>query len=201
MLNKGFIKKHKYSIAALSAVIIAAIVMYRARVVAFAKQWVGISERGVNAGFSNNVFQAMLKRVGWKSGESWCMYFAKAVHYDSFPKDRAVINRLLNGRTQESFNNVLKDNTNTYRIITSGRPRLGDIAIWQNTNNRSTGHAGIVIKSGTNEFTTVEGNTNQAGSREGDMVLQKTRPLTYGQTLPNSTLMLRGFIRKVHKII
>ncbi len=198
-MNK-FIKDNKYTILAGIAVVVGVLLTYRLRAATFAKKWVGINENGFNASFSNQVFEAMLKKAGWKSGEAWCMYFAKAVHYDSFPKDRDKINTLLNGSTQRSWDNVKKDKSNTYKAITSGSPKIGDIAIWQNVNDRSKGHAGVVIKSGINDFQTVEGNTNAIGSREGDKVAIKVRPLQYGKAVGNSNLALLGFIRKVQKI-
>jgi hypothetical protein len=41
------------------------------------------------------------------------------------------------------------------------------------------GHAGIVVAVGDSIVGTVEGNTNAAGSREGDCVARKTRPAGY----------------------
>jgi len=163
----------------------------------FATKWVGVDESGANTSFANKVFEDMLKKVGWKSGESWCMYFAKAVHWETFPKDRANIQSILNGSTQRSFTNAQNDKTGTYTVITSGQPKLGDIAVWQKVSSPAYGHAGIVIKSSGDSFETIEGNTNKEGSREGTSVLKKTRPLKYGETAPNSDLKLKGFIRKI----
>jgi hypothetical protein len=195
-----FLRKNKYIIASAAIVVIGLVISYRARASAFARKWIGISEKGFNSAFSNDVFQAMLKNVGWKGGEAWCMYFAKAVHYESYPKDREQINILMNGSTMRSWQNVKNDKSGTYRIITSGSPKLGDIAIWTNTTNTSKGHAGVVIKSTGENFTTVEGNTNAGGSSEGDSVMVKERPLKYNQQIPNSSLKLLGFIRKVQRI-
>lgn len=169
---------------------------FRAKAAAFAKQWIGVSEQGANTSFADGVFQAMMQEVGWKSGEAWCMYLAKAVHAASFKADRDKIIKILTGSTQQSWNNAKNDTTNTYEVIESGNPKLGDIAIYQSTTNSGLGHAGIVIAHKGNTFTTVEGNTNQAGSRSGDSVLKKERPLAYKKTIPNSTLKLLGFIRK-----
>jgi hypothetical protein len=193
----NFFNKYKYIIASGVLVIAGVLLTYRAKAASFAKKWVGVNENGFNASFSNDVFQAMMKKVGWKGGDAWCMYFAKAVHYETFPKDADKINKILVGSTQQSWRNVEKDTTNTYKLITSGKPKLGDIAIWTNANDTSKGHAGVVIKSGSDSFTTVEGNTNYAGSREGDAVLQKERQLKYNKKINNNPLILKGFIRKV----
>ncbi len=190
--------KTGYKIAIISGITAAAVMLitYRVRAASIARSWVGISEKGANESFSSTAFQNMMKSIGWKSGEEWCMYFAKAVHYDTFKKDRAHISKILDGSTQRSFMSAKNDTTGTYKVITSGRPKIGDIAIWQKTTDPSKGHAGVVIKSGSDSFTTVEGNTNLAGSASGEKVLVKERPLTYDKAIPNSTLKLRGFIRK-----
>jgi hypothetical protein len=163
----------------------------------FAQKWVGITEVGANKGFSDNVFEQMMKNVGWKSGEEWCMYFTKAVHFDTFKDDRDKIKNILNGSTQLSWTNAGNDKTGTYKQIKSGRPMIGDIAIWQRTTNKSKGHSAIVIKDEGNNFVTVEGNTSEAGAYNGDRVLKLKRPMQYNKTIPNSTLKLLGFIRKM----
>jgi hypothetical protein len=172
------------------------IIRYRYRAAKIAKQWVGITEKGFNASFSNDVFQAMMKAVGWKSGEAWCMYFAKAIHVETFKKEKDKINKILNGSTQLSWQNAKKDTSGTYKVITSGKPQRGDIVIWQNIKDTSKGHAGVVVAREGDTFKTIEGNTNIGGSSEGDKVLLKTRQLNYNKTEPNSNLKLLGFIRK-----
>ena len=163
----------------------------------FAQKWVGITEVGANKAFSDNVFEQMMKNVGWKSGEEWCMYFAKAVHFDTFKDDRDNIKRILNGSTQSSWKNAGNDTTGTYKQVKSGRPMMGDIAIWQRTTAPSKGHAAIVIKDMGDYFETVEGNTSGGGAYNGDRVLKLKRPMRYNQKIPNSTLKLLGFIRKM----
>jgi len=182
------------------AVVVGVLLSYRAKASAIAKKWINVGENGVNASFTNSVFQAMMKSVGWKSGEAWCMYLAKAVHVDAFKNEYSNINKILTGSTQTSWNNAKNDTTGTYKVITSGKPQKGDIAIWQNTSNPSTGHAGIVIGRSGETFKTVDGNTNLAGSSEGDKVLIKERPLAYGEKISGSNLKLLGFIRKKIKI-
>ena len=166
--------------------------------VIFAKKWVGIGEKGgENVAFTNEVFQQMIKNIGWHSGEAWCMYFAKAVHYDTFKDDRAEINKLFSGSTQLSWQNVKNGKSKIYKIITSGKPQMGDIVIWQSQKNKSQGHAGIVTGVEGDYFTTIEGNTDAGGGSEGEKVWTKKRPLKYGEKMPNSSLMLLGFIRHI----
>lgn len=187
---------YKVLIGSSVAVVAALVIGYRYRAAKMAQKWVGITENGVNTSFSNDVFQTMMKNVGWRSGEAWCMYLAKAIHIETFGKDRDKINKVLNGSTQLSWQNAKKDTSGIYKVITSGKPQRGDIVIWQHTGNTSTGHAGIVISRNGDTFKTIEGNTNALGSSEGDKVLIKTRQLKYNKIEPNSTLKLLGFISK-----
>ena len=189
-------KKNNYYIIGGLLVLGGLILSYRAKAALFAKRWVGISEKGVNISFSDAVFEDMMRKVGWKSGEEWCMYFVKAIHLQSFPQKKDLINKILTGSTQRSWKNAKADTTNTYKIITEGKPKLGDIAIWQRVDAPDKGHAGIVTKSGTNTFKTIEGNTNAAGSSAGNRVAIKDRPLKYNEQIPGSKLKLLGFIRK-----
>ena len=163
----------------------------------FANEWIGVDEIGNNQAFGNNVFQSMLKNVGWKSSEQWCMYFAKAVHWKVFKNDRQQINKLLSGSSNGSFNAVKKDTNGIYEAVESGPPKNGDIAIWQRTNAPGTGHAGIVVKvNNKGTMNTIEGNTGGKSISDGDTVARKVRPSVIGQNIPGSTLKLRGFIRK-----
>lgn len=188
---------YKVLIGSSIAVVAALVIGYRYRAAKIAEKWVGITEKGNNAAFSNEVFEAMMKSVGWRSGEAWCMYLAKAIHIETFPKDRDKINKILNGSTQLSWQNAKKDTSGTYKVITSGKPQRGDIAIFQRVSDTSKGHAAIVISRDGNTFKTIEGNTNNGGSSEGDKVLAQTRQLDYNKTQPNSSLKLLGFIRKI----
>jgi len=163
-----------------------------------ANKWVGIKEIGNNQGFSSTVFQNMMKAVGWKSSEEWCMYFAKAIHYEAYkdkPQVQAKIKKILTGSTQESFVNAKNDKTGTY--TTSNTPKVGDIIIWQKSTVPYKGHAGVVtaIKNGMVE--TIEGNTDDKDLSNGQYVAKKIQKSAVGSKMPNSSLVVRGYIRKL----
>jgi hypothetical protein len=165
----------------------------------FAGKWVGVLEVGNNQSFGNEVFNDMMKKIGWRSSESWCMYFAKAVHIEALknnPTEQAKANQILNGSTQGSFVNAKNDKTNTY--TTSTTPKEGDIIIFQHTNTPSQGHAGVVTKvNNDNTVTTIEGNTSDKSISNGDVVAKKTRTSVIGKSIGDD-LVLRGFIRKLN---
>ncbi len=168
-------------------------------VTAFAGKWVGVKEIGDNQSFGNDVFKAMMKNVGWKSSEQWCMYFAKAVHYEIFkdnPTELAKINRILNGGTQLSYDQAKNDKSGTYTV--SSTPQKGDIQIYRN-NATGKGHAGVVVNVNSNgTLSTIEGNTSDDNIADGQYVAKKTRPSKVGTYLPNSNLYVRGYIRKLN---
>jgi hypothetical protein len=166
----------------------------------FAMLFEGIKEIGNNQGFNNEAFESMLREIGWRGGEAWCMYFAKAIYVFALPKLAEDFNKSLSGSTQLSFNNVASGKSASLQIVTSGKPKVGDIAIWQRVNDSSRGHAGVVVKvkNNGNVYETIEGNTNFQPSfqGEGDLVDRLEHELNYGgtnSTFPN--LRLRGFIR------
>lgn len=166
---------------------------------AIAGKWVGVKEIGENQAFGNDVFQAMMKKVGWKSSEQWCMYFAKAVHTEAFkdnPAELSKINKILNGSTQLSYDYAKNDKSGTY--IVSSTPKKGDIQIYRN-NATGKGHAGVVTEvNSNNTVLTIEGNTSDNNIADGDYVAKKVRPSKVGTYLPNSNLYVRGYIRKLN---
>jgi hypothetical protein len=54
-------------------------------------------------------------------------------------------------------------------------PKLGDVFSLYYPNLKRVGHVGFIMNSEGNNFITIEGNTNSAGSREGDGVYRKRR--------------------------
>jgi hypothetical protein len=163
-----------------------------------ANKWVGIKEIGNNQGFSSKVFENMMRVVGWKSTDEWCMYFAKAIHFESYkdkPKVQAKIKKILTGSTQQSFVNAKNDKTGTY--TTSNTPKVGDILIWQRSDVNWKGHAGVVtaVKNGMVE--TIEGNTDDKDLANGQYVAKKLQKSAVGSRMPNSSLVVRGYIRKL----
>jgi len=166
----------------------------------YAVQWVGTKEVGKNNGFANELFENMMKTVGWSNSDQWCMYFSKMIHYNTFPNDRANINKVLSGSTQASFVKASNDKTNTYTTITEN-PQVGDIIIFQRKSSPATGHAGVVVKvNNNNTVDTIEGNTSDKNISDGDLVARKTRTSVIGKSI-GGNLVVRGFIRKKNLLV
>ena len=168
-------------------------------VVGIAKQYVGEKEKSANTGFNNSQFEADMKSVGWASGSSWCVYFAKLMWKkalaSSNPKVWNAANSLIGGNSQATWANFVNDKSGLFK--TSNVPKVGSIAIWQNYDNgtgKPTGHAGIVTSVGSTKFATIEGNTNNDGSANGDGVYARERSYNFSV---NNGLRLKGFINIV----
>jgi hypothetical protein len=164
----------------------------RRRVVRFSRSLVGMTEIAGNMGFTNEQFERLMKEVGWREGDAWCVFFVKLVWYNMAPEWlKAKIKRRVTGSTWTTWEN-LKDDPN-FQI--SAVPKAGDMVIWRLYRDGEPtwdGHAGVVKSVGYGNFTTIEGNTNSLGGTEGFEVAEKTRTIDY--TVKNG-LRLIGFIR------
>lgn len=110
--------------------------------------------------------KSYLKSVGIDFPASWCMAFVYWC-FNEAAKANNVANPLVKtGGVLKAWNNA-KD----YRVV--GEPKSGDIFIMDF--GKGLGHTGIVIKSDDNFIYTIEGNTNDSGSREGIAVCNKQR--------------------------
>lgn len=119
----------------------------------------------------------MLKAVGLGPGYAWCAAFVRAMLNDA-----GLSNRGLQGRKAAAVIEWAKWAKSQNRLVAAHKAAEGDLFYWINPNG--TGHIGIVehIEYNTQgkhwAITTIEGNTNQAGSREGDGVYEKERLVT-----------------------
>lgn len=188
-------KRYGYYIGGVALIVGAfLLISWRRRVANAAAEFIDQQEIGTNQGFADKAFQKMLSEVGWSSGESWCMYFVKAVYLGAFPKRADKINSILNPSTQRSWKNAI-NNPDVFKVITDGKPQKGDIVIWQSTKNQALGHSGIVLSKGKdeNKYYVVEGNSDLGGSRDGDGVVKAYRTLVPGTV--QGTLKVLGFLR------
>jgi hypothetical protein len=146
---------------------------------------------GKNVGFVDTSFQTMMKAVGWKSGEAWCMYYCKLVYMQFFSFDREFLAKNFNGSTGGTLQNIINLNARgdkRYIFLNTNTPQIGDIICLQ-------GHVGLVqeVISPT-VVKTIEGNSNLKGVREGEGVVENTRTLIVGK--PSFGQMFKGYIRR-----
>lgn len=129
----------------------------RERIVAIARQEIGIREKtGQNDGKS---VEGYLASVGLERGNPWCAAFVCWVFY------RSGFNNPRSGWSPALFSTNVK----TFEI------KEGNVlGIWF-PNLKRIAHVGLVERQEGNWILSIEGNTNSAGSREGDGVYRKRR--------------------------
>lgn len=110
-----------------------------------------------------------LRSVGLSKGYAWCSAFV------AWCLNEVEIPHKINAwsPTAENRNNFIYNNKNFVK-----EPRAGDVfTLWYN-NLKRIGHTGFYHQNQNDKIiVTVEGNTNDAGSREGDGVYKKYRSL------------------------
>lgn len=133
-------------------------------VIRIASGYIGTKEVPKNAGAQVITF---LNSVGLGAGQPWCMAFV----YYCFN----VASQNLN--LQNPLSKTGHCMTQWYTaspVLKSQTPRVGSVFIMSYGDGK--GHTGIVTKvNDNNTFEAIEGNTNSAGSREGEGVWRKTR--------------------------
>jgi len=147
-----------------------------------AKKWVGVHEQGGNnKGKEVEIFQKAVD--GQSSGEAWCMAF---VQY-CIKQTEATLGIKSKIYRSEHCLTVWGKSPTTMRLT---KPEVGCVVIWQH-GTTSSGHTGFVTGVDANgNLLTIEGNTNGAGSRDGDGVFSKTRNKT-----ADGTLKVVGFLK------
>ena len=105
-----------------------------------------------------------LKSVGVIFPAAWCMAFVYWCFEQCGPGNPLV----KTGGVLNAWNTADKK----YRVV--GDPQPGDIFIMNF--GKGLGHTGIVEKVDANFIYTIDGNTNDSGSREGIEVCRKQRP-------------------------
>ncbi len=148
-----------------------------------AGSYAGIRETTPNDSDMIRKFQSV---IGVAQQESWCLSF---VQYCVEKVDRLYF--CVDPNHNQSTLMPTEHCLTLWRFSPERRksePCPGLIAIWQH-GDTAAGHAGIVEMKTKDGFYSMEGNSNEAGSREGDGVYRKKRLLT-----PMGNLKLLGFI-------
>ena len=150
-----------------------------------AREYLGLRETSKNQGpHFAEFWRATNYPSGWKNREPWCSAFAsfcvqeadrrsEKLELRKAPVFPAVAQWLPWARLPDVGCRVFRSNEVTADL----KPEAGDIVIFL----PKLSHIGIVSEDydGSGLVKTIEGNTNAAGSREGDGVFEKSRPLDF----------------------
>jgi hypothetical protein len=138
----------------------------RAKVVSTYNSQIGVREKtGHNDGVR---VEAYLKYVGLTKGQPWCASFVcRCMGQSGVKNPRAGGCSYLMGRGKIVY---ISGKVKNGRI-----PQQADVFFIWFADKKRVAHTGYVDKWSSSWVTTVEGNTNKAGSREGDGVYRKIR--------------------------
>lgn len=164
-----------------------------ANIIAIAKGYIGQQEVQPNLSFKDPSFLAKMKARGWQVGQPWCSYFAKQCWVEGYADSLALLSKVKGLGTGGAIN-TLENYTEDKTFPVSMVPVPGAIVIFREGNG-TNGHAGIVTAVSGDTFLTIEGNTNNDGSREGYEVAAKSHQL--GQPFKPAGLNIAGFIHPV----
>jgi hypothetical protein len=146
-----------------------------------AGSFIGIVEKGGNnKGFTDPYFRKLMEKQGWRPGYAWCSFFVMGV------LDECNVPHTITGWSPTAYNRKDVIFTNG-KFVQSYSPN--DVLVmtlsYGDKNNKARykgiGHTGIVELVGKYSVRTVEGNTNDRGTRDsrtGDGVYRKVRPLS-----------------------
>jgi hypothetical protein len=139
----------------------------RERVVVTAQKEVGVVEVGYNRGPKVNIY---LASSGNRPGEYWCSAFITWVYKQNGIKTPAGAGA---ARSYFQPGPKLLFQRNKLGDLDLGRP--GDVVGFYYPNLGRIGHIGMIEKTGSGAFITIEGNTGEDGGRNGDGVHRKRR--------------------------
>lgn len=144
------------------------------QVISIAKSYEGEREVSGNMGFMNEDFEKKMRAVGFQDGNAWCCLFTELVFKEAIPSKAKELDKLFSASCVQTFKNFEKAKYPIHAL-----PRPGYLVLWQSIKDgkpQPTGHAGIVLSlKSTWEFTSIEGNTSEKGSREGVIVAPNDR--------------------------
>jgi hypothetical protein len=159
------------------------------KIITLARTYLGEQEIAGNAGFKSVRLQNELAKDGWRKGEAWCCYLQEMLWEEAYPEHEKIFDKLFSANCVQTLANFSKAG---YEMSTI--PKLGALGIMRKyVDNKPTqsGHALLVTELINNtEWKSVEGNTNVAGAREGELVAEQKRSLLYKPT----GLRMEGFV-------
>jgi len=156
-----------------------------------AKKYLGEKELAGNVFNDSTELGKKLREAGHKDGDPWCALFVEVCLKESDPNNFALYDKLCSASAVQTFKNFAGAKFKVLLV-----PEPDSIVIFQQYKDgvaQWQGHAGIVseVKSSW-EFTSIEGNTSEKGSREGVIVGSVNRKVL--KDVKNG-LKVMGFIK------
>jgi hypothetical protein len=150
-------------------------------VVNYSSSFLGAEEvGGNNKGFDDPFLEKMLRKTGWKPKLPWCSFYVQGL------LDHCDIPNTITGWSPSSYNknDVIYTDGEFQDVYSDKDVMVMSLSYDKFKNDKSRykaiGHTGIVVHIGAHSVVTMEGNTNDLGTRDsraGDGVYKKKRPL------------------------
>lgn len=153
-------------------------------VVLRAEAEIGQREIPPNQGFEDKAFETRMKAVGFQVGNPWCALYTELIWEESYQNWDALLftrlEKLFSASAVKTFRNFQK----TKDFVVNKKFKPGCLVVWQTYREGKkhwTGHIAIgkAYIQKTNQIITIDGNTNEAGSREGIIIAEKSRTLSF----------------------
>jgi hypothetical protein len=153
------------------------------RILTEAQKYIGQQEIKPNMGWVNKHFETLMKSVGWKQKDDYCVTFTKLILLKTLKgKRREFVKRYFTPSSQTTWMNLIKHkDKGLYKL--SKKPKPGSIAFYKHMQKNWRGHADIVKKEDKDGFTVISAN----GSIGVEI---KKRAYTYN----SNTFRLLGFV-------
>lgn len=151
------------------------------KTVEIAESYIGEKELPNNKFTDDTKLGRLLHAAGQRDGESWCCYLMEGVFVEAYPQCETVIRKLFSAGVDRTMRNLIAAG-----FPLKKDPLPGDLMIMKHFEDGKElwqGHIGLVTLTNNDAtWRTVEGNTNNDGSSNGNEVLPKTRYKTFKRT-------------------
>lgn len=164
------------------------------KILQVAQSYLGKDEEPGNKGWYDETFEAKMLARGWQVSEAWCAYFAELVWYEAYQGYHQIqkdIDRLFSGSAVQTLRNfqeevdwVVSRNFVPGSIVAFQRYRDGE-PHW-------SGHLAIGVEVVNDVVSSIDGNSNPTGGREGYTVARVKRVINF-KPVTNGLVMI-GFI-------
>lgn len=160
-------------------------------IVSEARKDIGKKEKPGNSGFYDQQLEKDMIAVGWSNGWAWCACILEKWIWAAYPERKEKVKGLFVPSAVNTFRNLVKAGYDHSMV-----PSIGTLVFWQKMEDGKphwTGHCGVVseVLSPT-IFKSIEGNTSNTGSRNGDGVYELTREI---KVRVNDGLKVIGFVK------
>jgi hypothetical protein len=160
-------------------------------IIEVAKKDLGKKEKPGNSGFFDRELEVDMLNVGWQRGWAWCACILEKWIWQAYPDRKEKLKGLFVPSAVNTFRNLVNAGYEKSDV-----PVVGSLVFWQKYEDGKaiwTGHCGIVIEVYSEiQFKTIEGNTSNTGSRNGDGVYSLLRTVKKEVT---DGLKVIGFIK------